>query len=59
MTVKSVSITPEAMSGMESKRLGDMVTRTVNSAMDSAKKAAAGDMSKLAGSAGLGDMFGG
>ena len=59
MTVKSVTIAPDALSSMDSKRLGDMVTRTVNSAMDSAKKAAAGDMSKLAGDAGLGGMFGG
>ncbi|MBT3295696.1 MAG: YbaB/EbfC family nucleoid-associated protein [Verrucomicrobia bacterium] len=59
MTIKSITISPEAMSGMDPKRLGDMVARTVNSAMDSAKKAAAGDMSKLAGDAGLGGMFGG
>jgi DNA-binding protein YbaB len=59
MTIRSVRITPEAMSGMEPGRLGDMVARTVNSAMDSAKKAAAGDMSRLAGDAGLGGMFGG
>jgi len=59
MTIKSVSITPEAISGLDPKRLGDMVTRTVNSAMDSAKKAAAGDMSRMAEGAGLGGMFGG
>jgi len=59
MSIKSVEIAPEALTSMDAKRLSDMVTRTVNSAMDSAKKAAAGDMSKLAGSAGLGSMFGG
>jgi DNA-binding protein YbaB len=59
MTIKSVTLTAEAMAGMDPKRLGDMVARTINSAMDSAKKAAAGDMSKLAGDAGLGAMFGG
>ena len=59
MSIKSITITPEAMSDMAPKRLGDMVARTVNSAMDSAKKAAASDMSKLADGAGLGGMLGG
>lgn len=59
MSIKSIVIGPDALTSMDAKRLSDMVTRTVNSAMDSAKKAAAGDMSKLAGSAGLGSLFGG
>lgn len=59
MTVKSVTFVPDALTRLEPKRLGDMVARTVNSAMDSAKKAAAGDMSKLAEGAGLGGMLGG
>ena len=60
MSIKSISIKPEALDPSAGERLGKMLVSTVNSALDSSKKAAAADMSKLTGSLGdLSAMFGG
>ena len=60
MSVKSIRIDPEAMGQSGHERLSRQLTSTVNSALDSAKKAAAADMAKLTGGlGGLSDMLGG
>jgi len=58
MKVKSVSIDPEMLAPDKSVRLQKNLVSTVNSALDSAQKAAAGHVQKMAGGMGLGDMFG-
>lgn len=57
MSVKLVAIKPEALRDTDAARLGLMLTKTMNSALDAAKAAAADDMSRLAGG-GLGGMLG-
>jgi DNA-binding protein YbaB len=59
MTVKSIKIAPEAMDASQPERLEKAIVSTINSAMDSAKKAAASDMAKLTDGMGLGDLMGG
>ena len=56
MTVKSVTIDPQAVDPANAGKLEASIVSTVNSALDSAKKAAASDMSGLAG--GLGGLSG-
>ena len=59
MSIQSLSIAPEAMdSGPNS--LAREIISTANSALDSAKKGATGEMSKMAGGlGGIADMLGG
>jgi len=57
MSVKSVTVSEEALEKFKLEKLNKVLTSTVNSALDSAKKAAAKDMSEMTG--GLGGMLGG
>ena len=59
MTIKSIKVAPEAIDTARMDRFEKTLISTINSAMDSAKKAAAGDMAKLGESMGLGGLFGG
>ncbi len=59
MTIKSIKIAPEAIDASKPDRLEKALVSTVNSAMDSAKKAAANDMAKLTEGMGLGGLMGG
>lgn len=59
MTLKGIKISPAAMDLSHPERLEKTILSTVNSALDSAKKAAAGDMAKLAEGMGLGGLLGG
>ena len=59
MTIKSITIAEELLSPANKVRLEKALTSTVNGAMDSAKKAAAGDMAKLTEGMGLGGLMGG
>ena len=56
MSIKTIRIDPAALDSAKADRLAKTLTSTVNSALDSSKKAAASDMSKLTGS--LGDLSG-
>ena len=56
MSVKSVRIDPEGMDSANAERLQKVLASTVNAALDSAKKVAAEDMSRLTG--GLGGLSG-
>ena len=58
MTIKSVKIAPGAMDQAKPERLEKEIVATINGAMDSAKKAAAGDMAKLTEGMGLGGLMG-
>jgi DNA-binding YbaB/EbfC family protein len=58
MTIRSIKIAPEAMDASKVARLEKTLVSTLNGAMDSAKKAAAGDMAKLTEGMGLGDLMG-
>ena len=59
MTIESIKFTPEALQ-MRQEKLERILVSTVNSALDSSKKAAAADMQKLMGGmGGLSEMFGG
>ena len=60
MTIKSIQISPEALDPAKIERLQKVLTSTINSALDSSKKAAAGDMAKMSGGlSGVSDMLGG
>jgi DNA-binding protein YbaB len=59
MTLKAIRIDAEALKNMKPERLERTIVSTVNSALDSAKKAAAGDMSKMGDLGGLSGMLGG
>lgn len=60
MTVDSIKLKPEALTALKLEKLERLLASTVNGAMDSAKKAAAADMAKMAGGlGGLSEMFGG
>jgi len=59
MTVKAIAIDPAAMEGSSAANLGVRLLKVVNQALDGAKKAAAGEMQKMAGDKGLGGLFGG
>jgi DNA-binding protein YbaB len=59
MTIKSIKISPEALTTLKPDRLEKAIVSTVNGAMESAKKAAAGDMAKMTEGMGLGDLMGG
>ncbi len=59
MTIKSVVIKPDAFKDMRPERFEKMLVSTINSALDSSKKAAAGDMSKLGDLSALSEMMGG
>jgi len=56
MSIKTIRIDPAALASAKADRLSKTLTSTINSALDSSKKAAASDMSKLTGS--LGDLSG-
>lgn len=58
MSVKSIVIAPDAMEKNNLPRMEKLLVSTVNSALDSCKKAAASDMSKLTEGLGLGNMGG-
>lgn len=59
MTIKSIQISPEALDPVKIERLQKVLTSTINSALDSSKKAAAGDMAKMSGGlGGLSNMLG-
>ena len=58
MTIKKIRIAPEAMDPAKPERLEKVLVSTINGAMDSAKKAAAGDMAKLTEGMGLGGLMG-
>lgn len=58
MTVKSIRIVPQAMDQAHPERLERVLVSTINSAIDSAKKAAAGDMAKLTEGLDLGGLLG-
>ena len=58
MTVKRIVINSDNIDGVKAEKLGRVITSTVNSALDSCRKAAAEDMQKLTGGMGLGDMLG-
>jgi DNA-binding YbaB/EbfC family protein len=57
MSVKLLTIDPQAIDPAKADRLAQAVMATVNSALDEAKKAAAADMAKHVGS--LGQFLGG
>lgn len=58
MSIKSIAIDPRAFEKPD--RLLKQLVSTVNSALDSSKKAAASDMQKMSGGlGGLSDMLGG
>ena len=60
MTIKRISVDAEALKTMRHEQFEKMLVSTVNSALDSSKKAAAGDMAKMGGGlGGLSDMLGG
>lgn len=60
MSIKSISIKPEAIQSMKLDRLEKLLASTVNGALDSSKKAAASDMAKMSGGlGGLSDMLAG
>lgn len=58
MSIKSIKIAPEALDAAKCDRLQKTLVSTINGAMDSAKKAAAGDMAKLTEGMGLGGLMG-
>ena len=59
MTVKEIRLADDAFDGQK-ERLEQTIAKTVNSAMNAAKKASAGAMSKMPGGlGGLADMLGG
>lgn len=58
MTIKSITVKPEAVDPARMERLEKLMVSTVNSALDAAKKAAAGDMSKMGDLSGLAEMLG-
>ena len=60
MTIKSICINPEALDSAKVIRLQKTLVSTINSALNSSKKAAAGDMAKMPGGlGGLSGMLGG
>jgi len=59
MTVKSVKIDPAGVDLARIERLEKTLVSTINSALDSAKKAVSGDMAKLTEGMGLGGLLGG
>lgn len=56
MSVKSITIDPTAYEELKSDRLEKIIVTTVNAALNGAKKAAGGEMSKMNG---LAEMMGG
>jgi nucleoid-associated protein EbfC len=60
MTIKTLQIDPKAMDPAKPENLAKVIVSTVNSALDTTKKAAASDMQKMAGGlGGLSQMLGG
>lgn len=59
MKLRSMKIDPQAIEDQKPDRLARLIVSTVNSALDSSKKAAASDMSKMTDGTGLGQMLGG
>lgn len=57
MTLRSIKIQPTAMDPAHPERLEKTLVSTVNSALESAKQAAAADMAKLAGGLDLGSLL--
>lgn len=58
LKLRSVQIDPRAMESSNPEQLAKLIVSTVNSGLDSSKKAAAGDMAKLTEGMGLGNLFG-
>jgi len=58
MKLRSVRIDPRAMDPSNPEALARLIVSTVNSALDSSKKAVADDMSKLTEGMGLGNLLG-
>ncbi len=58
MSLKSISIEADLLDPSRRERVQKLLVSTVNSALDSSKKAAANDMQRLTGGMGLGDLFG-
>ena len=59
MTLKTIQIDAEALEKVKLEKLQRSIVSTVNSALDSAKKAAAGDMQKMGDLGDLSGMLGG
>jgi DNA-binding YbaB/EbfC family protein len=58
MTVTSVAIEPEMVAPEKKEQLERRLVSAMNKALTAAKKEAEGEMSKLAGGLGLGDLLG-
>jgi DNA-binding YbaB/EbfC family protein len=59
MTIQSVKIAPDAVDTSRMDRLEKHMVSAVNGALANAKKMAGSEVSKLAGTMGLGDLLGG
>jgi DNA-binding YbaB/EbfC family protein len=60
MKIKGLKVDPQLIDPAKPEKLTRLLVSTINSALDSSKKAAASDMSKLTGGIpGLSDMLGG
>jgi DNA-binding YbaB/EbfC family protein len=60
MTIKEIRIDPSALEDLSLERLEKVITTTVNSTLNAAKKTAGGEMYKMSGGlGGLSDMLGG
>jgi DNA-binding protein YbaB len=60
MKIKDIKVDPRLIDPSNPERLTRLLIATINGALDSAKKAVAGDMSKLTGGIpGLSGMLGG
>lgn len=60
MSIKKVSIDPEALKTKSQQQLEKMIVSAVNSGLDSAKKMAGSEMSNMSGGlGGLSEMLGG
>ena len=58
MKLRSLQIDPSVVDSSNPERLAKLIVSTVNSGLDSSKKAAASDMAKMTEGMGLGNLFG-
>jgi nucleoid-associated protein EbfC len=58
MTIESVTIDPQSVDPNNVARLQELIVNGVNGALKAAKKKAGAEMSKLAGTSGLGKLLG-
>lgn len=58
MTIESITIDPQSVDPSNVARLQDLIVNGVNGALKAAKKKAGSEMSKMAGSMGLGKLMG-